>query len=66
MINVVSRFADVVIIGGGLSGTLLAVQLLRQPRGQRIVIIEPRPELGRGEAYSATELGHTLNATLRA
>ncbi len=61
MINVVSRFADVVIIGGGLSGTLLAVQLLRQPRGQRIVIIEPRPELGRGEAYSATELGHTLN-----
>ncbi|RZA16169.1 MAG: FAD-dependent oxidoreductase [Proteobacteria bacterium] len=55
MINVVSRFADVVIIGGGLSGTLLAVQLLRQPRGQRIVIIEPRPELGRGEAYSATE-----------
>lgn len=61
MTNVVSRFADVVIIGGGLSGTLLAVQLLRQPRGQRIVIIEPRPELGRGEAYSATELGHTLN-----
>lgn len=61
MINVASRFADVVIIGGGLSGTLLAVQLLRQPRGQRIVIIEPRPELGRGEAYSATELGHTLN-----
>jgi len=61
MTNVAARYADVVIIGGGLSGTLLAVQLLRQPRGQRIVIIEPRPELGRGEAYSATELGHTLN-----
>ncbi|WP_296252637.1 FAD/NAD(P)-binding protein [Pseudomonas sp. UBA4194] len=53
--------ADVLIIGGGLSGTLLAVQLLRQPAARRIVIIEPRPELGRGEAYSATELGHTLN-----
>jgi uncharacterized NAD(P)/FAD-binding protein YdhS len=61
MTDVVSRPADVVIIGGGLSGTLLAVQLLRQPHAQRIVIIEPRPELGRGEAYSATELGHTLN-----
>lgn len=61
MTNVAARYADVVIIGGGLSGTLLAVQLLRQPRGLRIVIIEPRPELGRGEAYSATELGHTLN-----
>lgn len=61
MTDVVSRHADVVIIGGGLSGTLLAVQLLRQPHARRIVIIEPRPELGRGEAYSATELGHTLN-----
>lgn len=53
--------ADILIVGGGLSGTLLAVQLLRLPGQRRIVIIEPRPELGRGEAYSATELGHTLN-----
>lgn len=55
------READVLIIGGGLSGTLLAMQLLRQPGARRIVVIEPRAELGRGEAYSATELGHTLN-----
>jgi len=53
--------AEVLIVGGGLSGTLLAVQLLRQPGQRRIVIIESRSELGRGEAYSATELGHTLN-----
>jgi uncharacterized NAD(P)/FAD-binding protein YdhS len=53
--------ADVLIIGGGLSGTLLAVQLLRLPGQRRIVIVESRSELGRGEAYSATELGHTLN-----
>ncbi|MFK3796201.1 FAD/NAD(P)-binding protein [Pseudomonas sp. NPDC088444] len=53
--------ADILIVGGGLSGTLLAVQLLRLPGQRRIVIVEPRPELGRGEAYSATELGHTLN-----
>ena len=53
--------ADILIVGGGLSGTMLAVQLLRLPGQRRIVIIESRSELGRGEAYSATELGHTLN-----
>jgi uncharacterized NAD(P)/FAD-binding protein YdhS len=53
--------ADILIVGGGLSGTMLAVQLLRLPGKRRIVIIESRSELGRGEAYSATELGHTLN-----
>lgn len=56
-----SRNADVLIIGGGLSGTMLAVQLLRLPGTRRILVIEPRAELGRGEAYSAVELGHTLN-----
>ena len=53
--------ANILIIGGGLSGTMLAVQLLRLPGQRRIAIIEPRAELGRGEAYSAVELGHTLN-----
>ena len=55
------RNADVLIIGGGLSGTMLAVQLLRLPGQRTILVIEPRAELGRGEAYSAVELGHTLN-----
>ena len=55
------RNADVLIIGGGLSGTMLAVQLLRLPGSRQILVIEPRAELGRGEAYSAVELGHTLN-----
>jgi len=53
--------ADILITGGGLSGTMLAVQLLRLPGQRKILIIEPRAELGRGEAYSAVELGHTLN-----
>jgi len=56
-----SQSADILIIGGGLSGTMLAVQLLRLPGRRKILIIEPRSELGRGEAYSAVELGHTLN-----
>ncbi len=55
------RNADVLIIGGGLSGTMLAVQLLRLPGQRHILVLEPRAELGRGEAYSAVELGHTLN-----
>jgi len=56
-----AQSADILIIGGGLSGTMLAVQLLRLPGQRRVLIIEPRVELGRGEAYSAVELGHTLN-----
>ncbi|MGY2441046.1 FAD/NAD(P)-binding protein [Pseudomonas sp. SDO52101_S400] len=55
------RHADILIVGGGLSGAMLAVQLLRLPGRRQILVIEPRAELGRGEAYSATELGHTLN-----
>lgn len=56
-----NQHADILIIGGGLSGTMLAVQLLRRPGQRRILVIEPRAELGRGEAYSAVEFGHTLN-----
>jgi uncharacterized NAD(P)/FAD-binding protein YdhS len=57
----VIRHADILIIGGGLSGAMLAAQLLRLPGKRSLLVIEPRPELGRGEAYSAVELGHTLN-----
>ena len=57
----IDRFADILIIGGGLSGAMLAAQLLRLPGKRQLLVIEPRAELGRGEAYSAVELGHTLN-----
>jgi len=57
----VTREADILIIGGGLSGAMLAAQLLRLPGRREVLIVEPRSELGRGEAYSAVELGHTLN-----
>lgn len=56
-----TRHADILIIGGGLSGAMLAAQLLRLPGKRALLVIEPRAELGRGEAYSAVELGHTLN-----
>ena len=53
--------ADILIVGGGLSGAMLAAQLMRRPGRCRVLVIEPRAELGRGVAYSAVELGHTLN-----
>ena len=44
--------SKVIIIGGGLSGSLLAMQLARSPGGSEVVLIEKNPEfLGRGVAY---------------
>ena len=61
MSQTLNNEADILIVGGGLSGAMLAAQLLRQPGKRKVLVIEPRGELGRGEAYSAVELGHTLN-----
>jgi len=56
------RSGIVAIIGGGASGVLTAVHLLRAAPGwMRVVIIEPRAALGEGIAYSTTDLGHLLN-----
>lgn len=51
------------IVGGGFSGTVLAVNLLRRPTAQslRIVLIESRPQIGRGVAYQADPQQHLLN-----
>src|SRR5580698_4832111 len=52
----------VAIVGGGASGTLVAVHLLRHARGPlRMRIIEPREQLGRGIAYSTQSSAHLLN-----
>ncbi len=52
----------VAVVGGGASGVLAATHLLREaPEPSRVVIIEPRAELGRGVAYGTTDLGHLLN-----
>ncbi|MFL5313220.1 MAG: FAD/NAD(P)-binding protein [Myxococcales bacterium] len=53
---------DVAIVGGGASGTLVAVQLLRQARGPwRIALIERTGALARGVAYGPAEPCHLLN-----
>src|SRR5580698_3927448 len=51
----------IAIIGGGVSGALTAYHLIQQRVDARIVIIDPRPELGLGLAYSTPSLQHLLN-----
>lgn len=52
----------IAIIGGGVSGTLLAIQLLRGARSPlHILLVERRGEFGRGVAYSTRCPDHLLN-----
>ena len=51
----------IAIIGGGLSGALTAYHLVRNHVPARVVVIEPRHELGLGLAYSTPSLQHLLN-----
>ena len=53
--------STIAVIGGGFSGALTAYHLLRQRVGARVVVIDPRPELGLGLAYSTPSLRHLLN-----
>jgi uncharacterized NAD(P)/FAD-binding protein YdhS len=52
---------EAVIIGGGASGTLTAVHLLRAGAPGPIVLVERADRLGRGVAYSTTVPDHLLN-----
>ncbi len=52
----------VVVIGGGASGTLTAVHLLRRGgAGLAVTVVEPRAELGRGVAFGTPDPWHRLN-----
>jgi uncharacterized NAD(P)/FAD-binding protein YdhS len=54
------RSLRVVIVGGGFSGTLVAIHLLRQQRAIQVDLVEPRLP-GRGLAYSTSYDEHLLN-----
>ena len=57
--------SHVAIIGGGFSGAMTAIHLLRQRRIDfNITIIEPRSELGKGLAYSTKCDNHLLNVVV--
>ncbi|WP_027155232.1 FAD/NAD(P)-binding protein [Mesorhizobium sp. WSM2561] len=53
--------SHVVILGGGFTGAALAWQLARQPARPSITVVEPRPFLGGGLAYSSEEPSHRVN-----
>ncbi|MBO3460502.1 FAD/NAD(P)-binding protein [Aetokthonos hydrillicola Thurmond2011] len=53
---------DIAIIGGGLSGSLVAANLLQNATTPvSIKLIERNPEIGRGVAYSTPVESHLLN-----
>ena len=56
------NYYDIVIVGGGCSGLLVAIHLMRythQPL--RLAIIEKTKSLGKGAAFGTTFSGHVLN-----
>ncbi len=56
------RSRSIVIIGGGASGVLMAAHLLRSSGSDLdVTIVEKRPSLGRGLAYSTSFPDHLLN-----
>jgi uncharacterized NAD(P)/FAD-binding protein YdhS len=59
--DLASNCPMVAIIGGGFSGSMLAVELLRRGGRLSVVLIERRPVPGRGVAYGTQFEGHLLN-----
>ncbi len=56
------RRTDVIIVGGGASGTLMAFHLLRDASADlRVTLIEKDRKLARGVAYGTANPGHLLN-----
>ncbi|UHH08910.1 FAD/NAD(P)-binding protein [Luteimonas fraxinea] len=53
-------FVDVLVIGGGACGALVALHLLDQD-GVRVALAEPRHTPARGAAYSTPRAEHVLN-----
>jgi hydroxyacylglutathione hydrolase len=56
-----AQTTTIAIIGGGVSGALIAFHLLRQATPPRVILIDQRPEFGLGLAYSTPSLRHLLN-----
>ena len=53
--------ASVVVVGGGASGIILAAHLMRHDPPPRVTVIERRPVVGQGIAYSTPLPDHVLN-----
>jgi uncharacterized NAD(P)/FAD-binding protein YdhS len=51
----------IAIVGGGVSGALTAYHLVRNGAPARVILVDPRTELGLGLAYSTPSYQHLLN-----
>ena len=49
---------DILIVGGGFSGTMLAVHLLRQSSSLSVAVVDRGALPGRGLAYSSPHKFH--------
>jgi uncharacterized NAD(P)/FAD-binding protein YdhS len=56
---------DVLIVGAGASGTLLAAQLARQTPPPRVLVLDGDQSAGRGAAYRTACTDHLLNVPAR-
>ncbi|HEY4905039.1 MAG TPA: FAD/NAD(P)-binding protein [Candidatus Sulfotelmatobacter sp.] len=61
MANNMTEHFNIAIVGGGFSGTMLAVQLLRRDSGIRVAVIDKSSAPGLGLAYSTEDPNHLLN-----
>jgi len=59
----IDRPRVIAIIGGGFSGTSLAIHLLRQPTapGAQVVVVDPQESPGSGLAYATRDYPYPLN-----
>jgi len=61
-----TRPATVAVVGCGFSGTMVALNLVRQgPNSLRILLFERSDRLARGTAYGASSPSHLLNVPAR-
>ncbi len=63
-VPIASARLTVAVVGGGFTGAAMAMHLVAGkgfPTDASVVVIEPRSELGRGLAYSATDPAHRVN-----
>lgn len=61
MRNEIKTQYDVILVGGGFSGTMVAVHLVRAQANLRVALIDRGRTFGRGVAYGTIDPKHLLN-----
>src|SRR5262249_11913142 len=60
LLDIMNTELDILIVGGGFSGTMLAAHLLRRAEGYSVGIVDRSSQPGRGIAYSSPHRFHLL------